>query len=343
MIRVLVTGANGFVGREATAALCKAGYEVRAAVRRLEPSVEALGCETVAVGDMSAHTDWSTALRGVDLILHLAARAHITRDTCADSLAEFRTINVGGTTSLAKQAAQYHVRRLVYVSSVKVNGEVTNGRAFTEDDPPDPCDAYGISKWEAEQALRRIASGAGMETVVIRPVLVYGPRVRANFLTLLHCVYRGIPLPFAAVRNRRSMIALRNLIDLLVCALQHAAAAGETFLVSDGEDHSSAGWVRRIAGALGRPARLLPMPVSWIRFGARVVGQQNIVQRVCSSLQVDSSKAVKQLSWHRPVNVNEELRRTADWYLGTFGRREGISAWPQLDRHASTDRGRSSR
>jgi nucleoside-diphosphate-sugar epimerase len=326
MTKILVTGADGFIGCEATAALRQAGYEVRAAIWRPDPLLEAAGNETVAVGDISAGTDWTAALQGVDLVLHLAGRAHITRDRSPDPLADFRTVNVGGTTSLATQAARCRVRRLVYVSSVKVNGELTNGRAFTEDDVPDPRDAYGLSKWEAEKALWRIASDTGIEAVVVRPVLVYGPRVRANFLSLLNFVYRGIPLPVANIENRRSMVALRNLTHLLVCTLQHPAAAGETFLASDGEDDSTGGWIRRIAAALGRPARLFPFPVSGMRFAARVLGRLGAVERLCGSLQVDSSKAVRRLGWNRPVSVNEELRRMAVWYLSAFARREGISA-----------------
>jgi nucleoside-diphosphate-sugar epimerase len=326
MTKVLVTGADGFVGREATVALCQAGYEVRAAVRRPDPSLKALGSETVAVGNISAGTDWTAALQGVDLILHLAGRAHFIKDRSPDPLADFRTVNVGGTTGLARQAARCRIRRLVYVSSVKVNGELTDGHAFTEDDLPDPRDAYGLSKWEAEMALWRVASDTGIEAVVVRPVLVYGPRVRGNFLSLIDFVYHGIPLPLASVENQRSMVALRNLTHLLVCTLQHPAAAGETFLASDGEDDSTEGWIRHIAAALGRPARMFPFPVSGLRFAARILGRLGAVERLCGSLQVDSSKAVRRLGWNRPVGVDEELRRTAAWYLSAFARRAKISA-----------------
>ena len=266
------------------------------------------------MGSIDGHTDWGAALDGVTTVIHLAARVHVTRDTAADPLAEFRRVNVAGTERLALQAAARGVRRLVYVSSIKVNGERTDGRPFGDSDMPRPEGAYAQSKLEAEHVLRGIAARTGLDVVIVRPPLVYGPGVKGNFLSLLRLVDSGLPLPFARCDNRRSLIGVTNLADLLAeCAL-HPAAAGEIFLAADGEDLSTPGLVRRVAGALGRRARLLPVPVSWLGGAARLLGRAALYERLCGSLQVDAGKAGRVLGWRPRLTVDDELTATARWY-----------------------------
>jgi nucleoside-diphosphate-sugar epimerase len=243
----------------------------------------------------------------VDAIVHLAARVHVMRDTAADPLAEFRRVNLDGTISLASQAAAAGVRRFVYVSSAKVNGEAG---IYSEDDPPAPEDAYSISKHEAEVGLRQIASASKMEAVIIRPPLVYGPGVRANFQQLMRAVAFGIPLPLGAVHNLRSLIGVDNLVDFMLTCLEHPAAAGETFLVSDGEDLSTTDLVRRIARAMDRSPRLVPVPASALMAAAAVIGRGNAARRVLGTLRLDITKARQRLGWTAPVMLDEGLRRT---------------------------------
>jgi nucleoside-diphosphate-sugar epimerase len=302
---VLVTGASGFVGRAVMARLAGDGHAVRAAVRR--PMRDWPGVvEDVIVGDLTPTTRWHDALASVDTVIHLAARVHVMHDAAADPLAEFRRVNVEGTLNLARQAAAAGVSRFVFVSSVKVHGEAGT---FTEADLPAPADAYGVSKHEAEEGLRRIAADTGLEVAILRPPLVYGPGVKANFLSMMRIVARGIPLPFGAVRNRRSLIALDNLVDVvLVCAV-HPAAANQTFLVSDGEDLSTPDLIRRLARAMGRPARLVPVPMSLLSAGAAIVGRRAVAQRLFESLRVDIAKVRATLGWTPPISVDEGLRR----------------------------------
>lgn len=306
VLTVLVTGATGFVGRALVPALAERGHAVRSAVRRAGSGL--LG--EVAVGEIGPETDWSAALQGVDVVIHLAARVHVMQDTAADPLAAFRRVNTDGTERLARQAAEAGVRRLVLVSSIKVNGERAE-RPFTELDPPRPEDPYGISKAEAEAVLRRVAEEAGLEAVVVRPPLVYGPGVGGNFARLLALVERGLPLPLGAVDNRRSLVGRCNLVDFLVRCAEHPAAAGETFLVSDGEDLSTAELIRRLARALDRPVRLWPVPPALLYAAGRVTGRTAVVERLCGSLQIDSRKGRERLGWAPPATVEEELARTA--------------------------------
>ncbi len=268
------------------------------------------------MGGLSAETDWTVVLRSVDQVVHLAARVHVINDKSMDPLAEFRQVNVEGTANLARQAAAAGVRRFVYLSSIKVNGEFTQeGHPFTADDTPAPEDPYGVSKHEAEQALRQIAADTTMEVVIIRPPLVYGPGVKANFESMMRWLSRGVPLPLAVVtKNRRSLVALDNLVDLSMTCLSHPAAANQTFLVSDGEDLSTAGLLRRMGAALGHPARLFYVPPLMLKIGAHAVKKTGIYQRLCGSLQLDITKTRRLLDWIPPVSVDEGLRRAAEGF-----------------------------
>lgn len=261
-------------------------------------------------------TDWDRALAGVGVVIHAAARAHVMQDADMDSLAEFRRVNVESTLNLARQANVAGVRRFIFISSVKVNGEATDlGQSYFSDDIPAPLDFYGISKMEAEQGLRRISEETGMEVVIIRPPLVYGPGVKANFLTMMKWLWSGIPLPLGAIHNKRSLVALDNLIDLIVTCIDHPAARNQTFLVSDGEDLSTPQLLRRMAEALHRPARLIPVPASLLQFVAGLIGNSDVARRLCGSLQVDISKTRQLLEWNPPVSVDEGIRRTAEHWL----------------------------
>ena len=307
-MKFLVTGASGFVGRRLCAELSRRSNSVRAAWRGVPVPIQ--GVDEVRVGDLTGETDWAQAVRGVDTVIHLAARVHVMDDKAADPLAEFRKVNVAGTLNLARQAAAAGVKRFVFMRSVKVQDESTQaGHLFTELDAPAPQDAYGQSKHEAEQGLRDVASKTGMEVVIIRPPLVYGPGVKANFAALMRAVQKGWPLPFGAVRNRRSMVALDNLVDFVVTCANHPQAANQTFLVSDGHDVSTTDLVCGLADALKVPKRILPVPVGLLEAGAFLLGQRAAVRRLCGNLQLDISKARSLLGWTPPVAVSEGLRR----------------------------------
>ena len=312
-MKVLVTGASGFVGSATCSRLVAQGMDVIGTVRHL-PAQSLAGVDYRIVGDLDANTDWRDALTGVDTIVHCAARVHVMRETVADPLVAFRTANVAGTEQLARQAAAAGTRRFVFLSSVKVNGE-GGPVAYRETDLPFPKDVYGTSKYEAELGLREIAAETGMELVVIRPPLIYGPGVKANFQSLMRALVRGIPLPLGAIHNRRSLVALDNVVDLIVTCIKHPAAANETFLVSDGEDLSTTELIRRLACAMGRPARLVPVPAMVLMVGAMLLGKQEVARRLCGTLQVNITKVREVLGWVPPVSVDEGLRRTAEQYL----------------------------
>lgn len=313
MRRVLVTGASGFVGSTLCESLRAANFQVRAALRRYRPSLHP-DMEAVEVGDISGHTGWSSALSGVDLVVHAAARAHVLGDSAANAGLYIET-NARGTERLAEACAAAGIRRLVYVSSIKVNGEETARGAYTPDDKPDPQDAYGKSKWLGESLLKEVASRTGMEVVVVRPPLVYGPGVRANFLRLLRFVEMGLPLPIRSVDNRRSLVSVWNLCDLIECLLTHPLAPGRSWMVSDGEDLSTPELVTRMGEAMSRRTWLVPVPVSALRWSARLLGREAEIDRLCGSLRVDISRTRSDLGWSPRLSVEEALSRTVTWYL----------------------------
>lgn len=325
--RVLVTGPDGFVGSCLCRELLERGWSVVGAVRKARPVSSAQTDYTslkgkehscvrfVCVGDIGPATDWTAALEGIDAVVHLAARVHVMEDSASDSLDEYRNVNVEGTRRLAEASAVAGVKRFVFISSIKVNGESTDDMtgAFKESDTPNPEDPYGVSKWEAEGALREIGRRTSMAVVIIRPPLVYGPGVSANFLKLIKLVDSGFPLPLGGVKNKRSIVGLTNLVDLICCCLDHLGAAGEIWLPSDNDDVSTPELVRRIASALGRPPRLIPVPQWAMVLLGRLTGKTKQVKRLCGSLQIDSTKARRVLSWTPPCSMEEELKKTANW------------------------------
>ena len=331
-MNILITGANGFIGQALCKRMLAEGYQVRGAVRgAAQMTALPSGVEGVLIGDIGPETDWSKALDGIEGVVHLAARVHVMRESAADPLAAFRLVNVAGTERLARQAAEAGVKRLVYISSVKVNGERTGNKSsgqwsgvrgqggelkevFSEWDVPEPQDPYAVSKWEAEQVLRDVAADTGMEVVVLRPPIVYGPGVKANFLRLLKLVKLGVPLPIASIKNQRSLIYVGNLIDAIITCLVHPKAAGKTFLVSDAQDVSTPELIQMMAGASGRRALMLPVPVWVMRMAGRIIGRSEELERLFRSLTVDISKIRSDLNWNPPYSMDEGLKETAEWY-----------------------------
>ena len=303
--KFLVTGANGFVGSALCKALRLSGVETIAAVRsRRQPG-------EVALGDLSAATDWRSALEQVDVVVHLAARVHVMHDTVPDRLAAFRAVNVDATLNLARQAAQSGVRRFVFISSIGVNGAATAAAPFSELSVPSPHSDYALSKLEAEKGLKDVCTGSGMDYVIIRPPLVYGADAPGNFYSLLKLVRRGLPMPLGSVRNQRSMIALDNLVDFIIACGTTPAAANELFLVADRTDVSTPELIRLLSQGMGRRARMLPVPVALLAAGARMTGKRNTFQQLCGSLRLDTTKARQLLGWNAPLDAHEGLRQAA--------------------------------
>jgi nucleoside-diphosphate-sugar epimerase len=321
MPRVLVTGAAGFIGRALVDALLASGFEVTAAVRATGGPAPWQGAvRAVAVGGIDGATDWRAALDGAELVVHLAGIAHqpIAEDDA--SVARYHAVNVAGTAALATAAAARGVRRLLFLSSVKVNGEETGARPFTERDAPAPQDIYGRSKWQAEQALARIAAETGMAVTVLRSPLVYGPGVGGNFASLLRLCDTPLPLPFGAIDNRRSLIARANLVHAVIACLGHPAAANETFLLRDREDLSTAELARRLRRALGRPARLLPVPPALLTSLGSLLGRGDTMRRLVGSLAVDDGKLCGTVGWHPPRATDEALAETAAAFRSSHAR-----------------------
>lgn len=313
---LLVTGAAGFIGRRVCSALASGNVSARAAVRRPAPD---LGVPTITIGEIDGTTDWTAALDGVDTVIHLAGRAHVLQETNADPLSEFRRVNVEGTRRLAEAALRAGVSRLVFVSSIGVNGESTDGRSgFTEADAPNPQKPYAVSKLEAENALREAASG-GLSWTIIRPPLVYGGDAPGNFHTLLRLVKRGLPLPLGSTGNRRTMIGVDNLADVLIHAARHPAAAHETFLVGDSESLSTPALIRALASGMGVPARLLPFPPVLAKLGASMTGRTSLYQQLFGSLVVETGSVRQQLQWTPPHTTADGLRAAARAFAGSAG------------------------
>ncbi len=314
-MNILLTGGTGFVGASIKERLiADAACHLTLAVRNL--SAVSYGCDLVSTEGLHVSTDWSTALERQDVVIHSAARVHIMHDQSTDPLAEFRKVNVDGTLRLARQSADAGVKRFIFISSIKVNGEGTvSGKPYTAFDTPAPQDPYGVSKMEAEYGLHDIAKATGMEVVIIRPVLVYGPGVKANFLSMMRWLNKGVPLPLGAIHNKRSLVSLDNLVDLVVTCIDHPAAAHETFLVSDGEDLSTTEILRRMGQALGKSARLVPVPAGLLETGAAILGKRAVAQRLCGSLQVDIRHTCETLNWNPPMSVDDGFRAAASAFL----------------------------
>ncbi|MEN5035225.1 SDR family oxidoreductase [Pseudomonas sp. TWI929] len=313
-MKVLVTGAGGFIGQ----ALCKClegaeDIEVVGAVRALP--AQALGrSQLVAVGDIDEHTDWSQALAGVSVVVHLAARAHVLNEQSKDPLTEFRRVNVDGALALFQQAIDAGLKRFVFISSIGVVGGSTQGKPFTETTPPAPHADYACSKFEAEEALKALSQSSGVELVIVRPPLVYAAHAPGNFARLLKLVALGVPLPFGYVSNQRSMVALENLVDFIALCVCHPAAAGETFHVSDDEDVSLPQMLTLLGRGMGRRVLLLPVPTGLMAIGAQLVGKKNVYTQLCGSLQVDASKSRLLLGWRPPISAEAALMQAGEHF-----------------------------
>ncbi len=319
-VNVLVTGSTGFVGVALLNRLDDDRAFSTTGVVRASGDNGYKNIATIEVKNISPETNWSEPLKNIDAVVHLAARVHVLKEGVSDSLAAYRLMNVDATLNLAKQALQAGVKRFIYLSSIKVNGEFTvPGTPFSEVILQPPTDPYGLSKYEAEIQLRELAKNSSMEVVIIRPPLVYGPGVKANFKAMMEWLNKGIPLPLGAIKNKRSLVSVDNLADFIVVCLAHPLAANETFLVSDGADLSTTELLKLLALGLNRPARLIPIPMGVLEFAFNVLGRASISQRLCGSLQVDISKAKTLLSWHPPLTVEAALENSAKHFLREKG------------------------
>lgn len=317
---ILVTGATGFIGRLLCNRLLAEEWCVRGTLLASESSSSLVApVEPVVIEPLGAETPWRHALAEVDTIIHLAARVHVMRERAANPLNEFRAVNTDGTERLAREAAAAGIRRFVFMSTIGVNGDNSGNIPYTENDKPCPHNAYSVSKFEAENKLRQIAAETGMEVVVVRAPLVYGPGNPGNFLSLLKAVQRRVPLPLASISNKRNLIYIGNLVDALAACVVHPAAAGQTFLVSDGQDVSTPELIRETALVLGVPTRLFPMPLSLMTLAGKLTGKSAAVNRLTGSLTVDSSKIRRELGWQPPFTMQAGLQATAEWYLKTHG------------------------
>ena len=312
MKKVLVTGATGFIGKALVQALAEQQFNVIAGVRCIDQSQADTQIE---LGDLASTTDHTAALQGIDVVIHLAARAHIMHDTSSEPLAEFRKVNTAGTLNLAIQAAEAGVKRFIFISTIKVNGELTaRDSAFQVELTAPPVDPYALSKYEAEHGLMSLTQSTGMQVVIIRPPLVYGPGVKANFATIINWLARGVPLPLGAIHNERSLIALDNLLSFIMLCITHPKAGNEIFLISDREDVSTTQLLQKIARALHKKILLVPVSVSGMRFIAKLLGKQDMANRLFTSLQIDSSKATDLLGWQPVISMEEQLRKIAATY-----------------------------
>ena len=310
--RIVITGATGFVGQHLVRRLIDAGhYALSVAVRAIDPAMFPAQIEQINIKNISTNTDWTNALQGCEVLIHLAARVHVMQENTLNPLAQYRQMNVDSTINLARQAAQLGVKRFIFISSIKVNGESTHESAvYRADSPPTPQDAYAISKLEAEQALFALGKTTGMEIVIIRPTMIYGPGVKGNFQRMLAWLQKGYPLPLKSIKNKRSFVSVYNLVDLIDRCIDHPQAKNQIFLVSDGEDLSVGELLFKTAKAMNQSARLIPVPHWMLTCIGRLTGQQIIVQRVCGSLQVDISKTCELLDWKPVISPDEALRRT---------------------------------
>jgi len=312
-MKVFLTGATGFVGGAIAKRLSNMPEVDLILAARDKWHGLKVNAEAHQFSALDSINYLKESLVGIDVVIHSAARAHVINEAIGNPLEEFRKVNVEGTLNLAQQAASVGVKRFIFISSLKVSGESTEfGRPFTTNDQPAPADPYSVSKFEAEQGLQNIMLTTSMEVIIVRPPLVYGPGVKANFSLLLSWVASGIPLPFGAIYNSRSLVALDNLVDFLVICLSHPAAAGQTFFVSDGEDVSTSELLRRTARAMGKKILLLPVPIAWLEFSFYLIGKQEITQRLCSSLQVDIGKNYRMLGWIPPLTLDQGLKKAVE-------------------------------
>jgi len=306
---ILVTGANGFVGKALVTELAMRDLPVFALVRQASGSLPEK-VKKREISDLTEVIDWLPIVQDIETVVHVAARAHIMNDASPDPLIEFRKVNTAVTLNLAKQAADAGVKRFIFVSSIKVNGELTRKNTpFKPNDYFLPSDPYGLSKYEAEQGLLEMSKKTEMEVVIIRPPLVYGPGVKANFASMMRWVKKGVPLPFGAVNNQRSFVALDNLVSFITCCIDHPKAANEVFLISDGEDVSTTQLLQKVGRAYGSKAKLLAFPVSLMEAAAKLVGKESMASRLFASLQVDNSKAERLLGWKPVITMDEQLKK----------------------------------
>lgn len=314
MRNVLITGANGFIGRAVMARFLDEGCGVRGSVR--SESLASQNENFVFVPDLSDTTDWSLVLKGINTVVHTAARVHVMNDLALEPLTEYRKINLNGTIKLANQCVEAGVERFVFLSSVKVCGERTEvGVPFKIEDDPAPVDPYGISKMETERELFALAQDTNLEIVVIRPPLVYGPGVKANFRNMMLWIDRGFPLPLGSINNKRSLVALDNLVDFIITCSVNPNAGNNSFFVSDGDDVSTPELVRYLSQALGRNSRIFSLPEAILALGAKLIGKEAAFQRLCGSLQVDISRSHSVLGWKPLVSIEEGMKRVANGYL----------------------------